>query len=157
MGRLRVMLGFAAAPLVVISPIVSSEATSLMNAAPDERLAIAASLATTLAMAYGPALLIGLPIHLLLERQGKRDLPSYLLATALGSPLVPALAAVFDKLIFPSSREENPFGMTMWSQFGVLLAIGFVAASCFTAALFWSIAVRPVPDERPPRARQRQK
>ena len=138
----RVVLGFSLAPAALVSPFVLIGANEYIHGAAWERPNIAWFIAEMLGTAYGSAFLVGIPVHLFLQAKGRRALTDYLVATAIAALLASFLAAVFDKWIFPRNLEENPFGITMWSPFGITMTTGFVAAACFTAYVFWRIAIR---------------
>lgn len=126
----RVLQGFVFAPLPVLAPLL------VLN--PEFFL-------TTLPLAFGLTLLVGVPVHLLLRSRGKESLGAYLGSTAIASlAVLLVLAAIAHALRDPDNPFAFSFGM-MWTARFIIVAMLFLLCTSITAAFFWWIAVRRRP------------
>jgi len=138
----REVLGFVVAPLPFVGPLILLCLVLLLEMPPDSA-AIAAFMIEIVAWGYAAAIGLGLPIHLILKHRGRHDLRSYILAT-VGAAFIVCAGIALAELIFPHRPQDNPFGFSMWSRFGITSTVGFAICASYSAFLFWKIAVKTV-------------
>lgn len=140
----RELMGFAAAPLPFLVPVLATHASILSTAPPDSAV-ILFDMLVILCWGYGITLLIGIPIHLALRRVRQQRLFAYIALAAIAALLAGCVLAVLEALLPPLPPERNPFGLTMWSRFGVAVTIAFAVTGSVSAWIFWKIAVSNKP------------
>ena len=134
----RAILGFALAPLPVLSPFVFGIALSLFSQDRDST-SFAIFNAKILVAGYGLTLLFGVPIHLYLKRTGRTRFGPYF-ALSAASAVVMSAALIFYQLLIPST---GPFALHLSAQESLTGTMGLILVCGFTASIFWRIAVRP--------------
>jgi hypothetical protein len=138
--NVREIRGFVLAPLPTLMPLLLLFGAILFDRPSDSWNIITSMLEMGL-MIYGACLLIGVPIHLRLRNRGNSRLSAYLLYTA-ASIVFAGLVLGSVQQIAPAPVEENPFGLTLWSRFGLTAMFGCAIAALPSALVFWYVAVR---------------
>jgi len=131
---------FALAPLPVVGPmLIMFGAIAIVT--PSEGARVFGAMLGLLVWTYGVTLLIGVPVHLLLQRTRQTALTAYIGLTFLTVSLIAGLFALWDRLS-PRGKNDNPFALHMWSSYGLKIALVFAALASLSAAIFWCVAIR---------------
>lgn len=128
MSMARLIAGFVLAPLpaLALAAVIAREAGLLLE---------------LMTIGYGATLAGGIPVHLILRMRGKQGFARYLGATAYAVLLAAFLVAASNTLL-SRPAEDNPFRLAMWSMPGVISVLFVAFLACFTAAVFWCVALR---------------
>jgi len=136
MGR-RDDLGFLAAPMILIAPGLA--AAWLATGSIFER-----DVAIGVGLVYLCAWTVGIPLHLLLRRCGRRHVAAYAGGGFAGMYALVLAVVAWSAFRHAADGETflEAFG-TRWEH-GRIMPLAVGAALC--AAIFWWIAVRPRPE-----------
>ena len=138
----REIKAFALAPLPVVTPVLLMFGFILVEAPRDGASVFGATLVMVL-LIYGVTLLIGLPVHWMLQRKGQTALVAYLGFTVLAVFVLSGAFAVWNQLA-PIYADGNPHSLRhMWSGYGVTMTLVFAALASLSASIFWCAAVMP--------------
>ena len=140
MLRRREIMGFLLAPLPILTPFLLMFGV-ILSGAPSDSASLFEAMLEIVLLGYGATLLIGLPIHLVLRWKRQSGLSAYLALSVMSTLLIASILAVLERL-FPPTVEDNPFGMVMWSRFGVTVTLTFAIIAALSAWVFWRVAVR---------------
>jgi hypothetical protein len=141
MGR-REVKAFALAPLPVVAPVLVLFGLMVFGA-PRDAAAIFGPTMSMIAAIYGVTLLIGLPVHWLLQRTQRTALSAYLVLTV---SVVFLLAAAFSigNWLVPTFADGSPHSLRhMWSLYRVVMTLVCAALAALSASIFWCTAVMP--------------
>jgi hypothetical protein len=134
------IIGFVLAPLPMIIPLLLLFGIILLDR-PDDSWNILEAMLQIVVLGYGMCLVIGAPVHFWLRHVGETSLAPYLRLTATGIFVAGLILGGVEKLV-RTSAEENPFGLTTWSRFGLTALFCLAIATIPSAFLFWYVAVR---------------
>lgn len=140
----RVVKAFAVAPLPVLVPLLLAIGVNALVGDTGDAGATGVLLAM-LAFAlfgYGATVLIGLPVHLVLQRFHKASLINYLTLTILPFVLFAGAIAVWLRLASAPVPLVNPFGLYMQGNVVIKWTLVFAALASLSATTFWYAGVR---------------
>ena len=135
---------FALAPLPVLVPLLLVTGIKAVLGDTGDAGATGvflAMLAFTL-LGYGATVLIGLPIHLVLQRFHKVGLIDYLSLTIMPFALFAGVIAVWLKFASAPVPPVNPFGLYMQGNVVIKWTSAFAAIASLSATTFWYVGVR---------------
>jgi hypothetical protein len=135
---------FALAPLPVLVPLLLAIGVNAVVGDTGDAGATGvflAMLAFTL-FGYGTTVLIGLPIHLVLQRSHKVGLINYLSLTILPFALFAGAIAVWLQLASAPVPPVNPFGLYMQGSVVIEWMLVSAAIASLSAATFWYVGVK---------------
>ncbi len=141
----REMKGFALAPLPAVLPFTLLFGIILLDQPNDSASVIEAWMEIVVA-SYGASLLVGVPVHLILQRLRRRSLRSYFLTTTVVI-LMAALGFELFRLLIPTTPEANPFGFKLATRAGLAATLVVEALALTGSWIFWRTAI-DAPAER---------
>lgn len=137
----RIIAGFLLAPMPFVAPMTILFVMIIFGG-PNDAMSAAEAWLELVGSSYGATILIGAPVHLGLTWAARRDLRSYLVATAICLGLVFAAAATVP-MLSPPSPEQNPFRFILLSRLGVIAALICMTFAMAGASIYWAVSVRP--------------
>lgn len=140
----REIRAFALAPLPVLVPLLLAIGVNAVVGDTGDAGATGVFLAM-LAFAlfgYGATVLIGLPVHLVLQRFRKVGLINYLSLTILPFALFAGAIAVWLQLASAPVPPVNPFSPYMQGSVVIKWTLAFAAMASLSATTFWYAGVR---------------
>lgn len=135
----RDFLGFVVAPLPAVAPLMLWAGAILFHQPKDSAGPLWAIFQLVL-LCYAPTLLVGVPVHLLLQWRGRTSLITYSSVAVATVLIVFGVLAVSQRLIAPVS--DNPHRLMLWGGEGVLVALGCAFVALLSTCLFWTVAIR---------------
>ena len=137
------IIGFILAPLPILIPLLLLFGFVLLDR-PDDSWNVMEAMLQLMVLSYGMCLVIGAPVHFWLRHIEENSLAAYLGLTTGGIFVTGLILGGVERLT-RTPAEENPFGLTTWSLFGLSALFCLAVAAIPSAFLFWYVAVRRPP------------